>query len=440
MGVVNAEIMSNSSKDASRKRSKGDASEKGSKKRHRDSTSTNGIERKHKRSKSTISPPQDRPPSQDQIDESHAEPRGAQDIEIDQTSSAVKSKKKKLKKERKPGDTVGGHEDKKDEKDKKREKKNREAQGISDTQSGHRKVVVISSTPGKPPASPQPTGPVSYQYPFYTQTVSQYLPLHPSGANDPIQGYTNQHLKPLLNRYVPGFRGVLLAYRNARVGEGPGKASLTEKSGGDETILLESINEHAVCFGWLTAEIDIFKPSRGAWLEGIVNLQSAGHIGVVCWGKFNASVESERLPRGWRWISQLGDSRDHQKSDEATSQSATPEAEAEAEPMGDHGEVHTTGYWVDQDGSRVTGDVPIRFRIKKYEIPISGDHGYLILEGTMLTEEEEETKMRNEVEAMRHKLRRGVMLRRDKRPLLESSITKFGEDNDKERDGQRADV
>ncbi|GAP91220.1 putative RNA polymerase Rpb7-like domain-containing protein [Rosellinia necatrix] len=295
---------------------------------------------------------------------------------------------------------------------------------------GHPDIVVLNSSrsaaiPGRAPSK--------HQYPFYTQTVSQYLPLHPLGLNEPIQGYLNQHLEPLLNRYVPSFGGVLLACRHPRIGETPGSSSLTEESAMNDVAVFESINEHAVSFGWLTVEIDVFQPSRGAWLEGLVNIQSGGHIGVVCWGKFNASIEAERLPRDWRWI-------DHHPGNEENSDAETESpSESPGDDAGaDHGEVHTTGHWVDGQGSKITADTPIRFRIKNYEVGNSGDYGYLSIEGTMLTEDGEMNKVRKEMEGLRHKLKHGTALRRERRLPLDLSITKFTNDDGKESEGQAA--
>ncbi|KAI3326366.1 hypothetical protein HD806DRAFT_487033 [Xylariaceae sp. AK1471] len=329
---------------------------------------------------------------------------------------------------------------KKPEKEKKkRPKKDKESyEGPLDDVSATPKVVIIDSSPSTPPAAQPSTGKLSYhQHPFYTQTVSQYLPLHPSGISEPIRGYTKQHLKPLLNRYVPSFGGVLLAYRNPRIGEAPGKGSLTQHSRMEDMIVLESVNEHAVSFGWLTVEIDIFRPARGAWLEGLVNLQGEGHIGVVCWGKFNASIESGRLPRGWRWIDQLPASNKKNKTDPETT---LPSPSLQDDIEADHTQVHSTGYWVDEQGSRIKGDTPICFRIRNYEVGNSGDYGYLSIEGTMLTEEEEEKKVCEEIEDLRYKLRHGAVLRRERRPLLESSMTKFGENDEREPERQRPEV
>ncbi|KAI1359205.1 hypothetical protein F5Y08DRAFT_86216 [Xylaria arbuscula] len=413
---------------------------KSSKKRHLDTNHSDKVERKHKRSKSEV------PPTPSIV----AEP-----ADTDATSKRERKKHKsskekhsRIKEEQLEEDAdkmkVDSDGEKRSKK-KKRSRKNREekAQALTDhanndnhnndddddddiaaaqEQSG---VVVLKSSRSKTlPGAGKPT---KHQYPFYTQTVSQYLPLHPLGINEPVQGYMNQHLEPLLNHYVPSFGGVLLAYRNPRIGSAPGEGSLTQESGMEDVAILESINEHAVSFGWLTVEIDIFRPSRGAWLEGLVNIQSGGHIGVVCWGKFNASIEAERLPRDWRWIDQ------HARKEKEDTE---PEAQDD-DAMGGNGEVHATGYWVNKDGAPITSDTPIRFRIKNYEVGSSGDYGYLSIEGTLLSEEDEVKKSLKEREIQKRKLGRGVAPRREKRPMLELGMTKFTNDDGQQDDSQR---
>ena len=407
---------------------------KSSKKRHLDPNHSDKSERKHKRSKSDA-------------------PHTASIAETDSASKRERKKHKSSKDKHPPikQEQVEEEEvDKKDDNDgekrskkKKRSRKNREEkdQGLIDDanndnqhndnndddisaaqeQSGF--VVLESSRSKTIPGSENPT---KHLYPFYTQTVSQYLPLHPLGIHEPVQGYMNQHLEPLLNHYVPSFGGVLLSYRNPRIGSAPGEISLTLESGMEDVAILESINEHAVSFGWLTVEIDIFRPSRGAWLEGLVNIQSGGHIGVVCWGKFNASIEAERLPRDWRWIDQ------HVRKEK---DDAEPEAQ-EDDATGAHGEVHATGYWVDRDGAPIAADTPIRFRIKNYEVGSSGDYGYLSIEGTMLSEEDEVKKSLREREIQKRKLSRGVAPRRERKPMLELGMTKFTNDDGQQDDSQ----
>ncbi|KAI0912368.1 hypothetical protein F4823DRAFT_210874 [Ustulina deusta] len=326
-----------------------------------------------------------------------------------------KKEKKRSKKSRESEDRVLDDDNDDDNND------NNDNDGDITTGHGLSGVVVLDSSPST--TYPGARKPSKHQYPFYTQTVSQYLPLPPVSINEPIHGYMNQHLEPLLNRYVPSFGGVLLSYRNPRIGEAPGRGSVAQDSGMEDTVVLESVNEYAVSFGWLTVQIDIFRPSRGASLEGLVIIQSRGHIGVVCWGKFNASIESERLPRDWRWIDQHASEEEEDAEPEATS----PLLSAQDDTETDHAEVHATGYWVNRHGVKLAADTPISFRIKNYEVGTSGDYGYLSIEGTMLTEEEEAEKAQKEREVQKRKLSRGVVPHRARRALLELGMTKFTE-------------
>ena len=116
--------------------------------------------------------------------------------------------------------------------------------------------------------------------PFCTQTVSLYIPFFPSGFDKPITKAASQHLDPLLNNYSALLRGVLLGYRNVNLSERPIRADPKNPPDDHTGAILASIDEYAVGFGWLTADLDLFIPRRGAPMEGIVNLQSEGHIGV----------------------------------------------------------------------------------------------------------------------------------------------------------------
>ncbi|KAI1151002.1 hypothetical protein F4825DRAFT_377612 [Nemania diffusa] len=408
-----------------------------SKKRHRDSNQTEKHERKRKKSRREVLPAElievDEAPKQKQ--KSHKSSKTTEDEATTTTADAeenggddsVKRVERKRKHRKEP----------KESKKSKKKKKSKESHDddLDDDIFEYPNVVVLASSRSK--KRPGATLSSKHQYPFYTQTVSQYLPLHPLGINEPLQGYMNQHLEPLLNRYVPSFGGVLLAYRNPRIGEAPGSGSLTQDSGMDDIVVLESINEHAVNYGWLTVEIDIFRPSRGAWLEGLVNIQSEGHIGVVCWSKFNASIESERLPRDWQWVDQHKDETTPATPASETAPEDSPEAAQEQEPTE---VVHATGYWVDGAGAKVTSDTPICFRIKNYEVGSSGDYGYLSIEGTMLSLEDEEKKVHREIEVRKRKLKQGSVLRRERRPLSELGITKFGDNDERERESPRTEV
>lgn len=131
--------------------------------------------------------------------------------------------------------------------------------------------------------------------PFHVQTSTLHLPLAPISQATPLEGLCAEHISPLILRYFPPFGGVILSYSNPRLSSNP--------FGNDgPSTLLQSVDEGAATWGWVTAEFLLFKPDRGAWLEGYVNLQNPGHIGVVCWNLFNANIKRNSLPEGWKWV------------------------------------------------------------------------------------------------------------------------------------------
>lgn len=291
-------------------------------------------------------------------------------------------------------------------------------------------------------SSPEP------RFPFYAQTISLYVPFFPIGFDKPITNVASQHLEPLLNQYSPLLGGVLLAYRNVNLSERPVRPNPKNLPDDHTPALLESLDEYAVGFGWLTADVDLFIPSRGAWMEGTVNLQSEGHIGVVCFDKFNASIEAKRLPAGWRWV-------DLDRNDDSTNMNGNgkgkhtfltadpdiPEDDGETEgtdilddsPL-ELAELHTTGYWVDEAGARISA-TPLRFRIKNFDVGVAGDFGYISIEGTTLNDEEERAMGRQEREIeqrRREKQNPGGMLRPMLRRVPEFSLTSFGKEEQEE--------
>ncbi|XXH04057.1 hypothetical protein Hte_010468 [Hypoxylon texense] len=432
-------------------------------KRHHEADGAEGNERKHKRSKSSANVPSSVTEAPAQMEATLPEPPTSQ-LKGDGNDSTAQKKKKKRKHENRTAEVVEEEQDgavdstpKKEKKSKERKKKHRSVDVNRDApksspvpnsqvQASEPEPMDIDDTPADT-THPREFGqkPGDKAYPFFTQTVSQYLPLFPSGLVEPIEGFADQHLRPLLNRYVPNFRGVLLAYRNPRIGEAPGKGSLTEESAMEDVVLLESINEYAVNFGWLTVEVDLFRPTRGAWMEGTVNLQGEGHIGVVCWDMFNASIEAARLPHGWRWVDLLSKDEETTKGKGKNSRKKTaeeaklPTPEPLEDQENDDTQIHTTGYWVDETGARIRGGAKFYFRIKHYEVGISGDFGYLSIEGTMLDEKEEKAKYTEEMEVLRRRrLKHGG--RKEQKRLPEFSMTKFAANEADDNETQRAPV
>ncbi|KAF4964372.1 hypothetical protein FSARC_7697 [Fusarium sarcochroum] len=264
-----------------------------------------------------------------------------------------------------------------------------------------------------------PDIPANPQFPFFTQTVSLYEPLFPIGWAQPVTNCQYQHLQHLQNKYVPSLRGVLLDYKNVAFGENPGRAGAATDDESPATVMAKG--EAAVGFGWITADVDLFVPSRGAWMEGSVNLQTEGHIGVVCFGKFNASIEARRLPPDWKWIP-----------------NEAPEAQGFEETASvitadDHGvvrQVHSTGFWADGNGDKVKGK--IRFRIRNFDVGTSGETSYLSLEGTMLDKVGEKAVVAEEAEtAKMRKGKRGGQ-RVNRRRIPEFSMTRFAVDEEEQ--------
>jgi DNA-directed RNA polymerase I subunit RPA43 len=200
--------------------------------------------------------------------------------------------------------------------------------------------------------------------PFHIQTASLYLPLAPVSQKYPLEGLCAEHISPLILTYYPPFNGVLLSYSNPRLSEKPFGGN------GGESVLLHNIDEYAVSWAWVTAEFLLFKPEKGALLEGYINLQNQGHLGIVCWNLFNASIESKRLPSDWSWrdVSEMQNREDTERG----------ETYAEEGP----------GYWVDGEGNKVQGRV--KFRVKEIESSHDRERGFLSIEGTMLSKDDEE--------------------------------------------------
>jgi DNA-directed RNA polymerase I subunit RPA43 len=196
--------------------------------------------------------------------------------------------------------------------------------------------------------------------PFHIQTSSIYLPLAPISQRQPLEGMCAEHLSPLILTYYPPLGGVILSYSNPRISEQP------FEDDGDH-ILLQCIDEYGAAFAWVTAEFLLFKPKRGGWLEGYINLQNEGHLGLVCWNLFNASIERQRLPKDWKWVGVEGAA--------ITNKSFSGQGQYAEDGM---------GYFLDGQGNKIEGTV--KFRVKDIESSHDRERGFLSIEGTMLDE------------------------------------------------------
>jgi DNA-directed RNA polymerase I subunit RPA43 len=205
---------------------------------------------------------------------------------------------------------------------------------------------------------------------FHIQTSSLYLPLAPVSQKYPLEGLCAEHLTPLVLTYYPPFQGLILSYSNPRLSAKP--------FGNDgDTTLLHNIDEYAASWAWVTAEFLVFKPEQGTWVEGYVNLQNEGHLGLVCWNLFNASIERKRLPEDWKWVG---------VEDQERGQEGMGMRETYAEDG--------VGYYVDREGKKIEGMV--KFRLMDIETSQDRERGFFSMAGTMLDVEAEKVLVESE--------------------------------------------
>lgn len=232
------------------------------------------------------------------------------------------------------------------------------------------------------------TSPVE-QSPFYQETASLYLPVSPISQLHALAGLCAEHLSPLILTYYPPFGGVVLSYGNIRLSE----ESMAYGGGVNQVpVLAKSVDEYAVSFVWVTADFLLLKPQRGNYMEGWINLQNEGHLGMVCWNLFNASIEKKRLGKDWKWTggSPHLSSKVKLKRDGHTAFRDGSEAEGEVAKRFDVQQA--LGHFEDAKGVAIGG--LIRFMIMDFETSSSMDRerGFLGIEGTLLDEDEEEEK------------------------------------------------
>ena len=219
--------------------------------------------------------------------------------------------------------------------------------------------------------------------PFFEQTSSLYLPLSPICQQYPLQGVCAEHLSPLILNYYPPLNGVVLSYSNPKLSATPPEGPEEDGDEREGPVLAQSIDEYAASFVWVTADFLVFRPRRGCRIEGWINLQNEGNIGLVCYNFFSASIERKRLPKEWKWI-RGGTGRFGAR---ISKQSAVQVGEAETPQSNGFGD--EDGYFVNGDGKRVEG--ALTFKVKDMEASRISDREPAIvsIEGTLLSDAEE---------------------------------------------------
>ncbi|KAL2830088.1 hypothetical protein BJY01DRAFT_227547 [Aspergillus pseudoustus] len=288
--------------------------------------------------------------------------------------------------------------------------------------------------------------------PYSLTTATLYLPLSPISISPThaLASLLAEHLSPLLLTYYPPLQGIILAFSNASISSHAPSASSTSSPADlnpQPLTLAATAGEYGVMYVYLTATFLVFRPQRGQLLEGWVNVQSEGFLGAVVLNLFSVGIERKRLPPTWKWIppgdedetndpskatSSVPTSSD-EDDDNDTSPSFDPEKEhfnpvslaSDANPFSYdslHQETARTtageeeggatgqdqqgafeasdesleGHFLSISGHRVRGTV--KFRIVDIDI-IPGserDRGFLSIEGTMLSPEDEAKVLEDE--------------------------------------------
>jgi DNA-directed RNA polymerase I subunit RPA43 len=271
--------------------------------------------------------------------------------------------------------------------------------------------------------------------PYVLTTATLYLPLSPISISPThaLASLLAEHLSPLLLTYYPPLQGVVLAYSNASISSEPPSASSPSSDPQDNPqplTLAKTADEYGVLYVYLTATFLVFRPQRGQILEGWVNVQSEGFLGAVVLNLFSVGIERKRLPSNWKWVPPGEEEEDgfnsgekpkkkvfsstEDEDDSEPSSRLDPEKEhfkpislaSDANPFSETMDLNNgsaeddesaaEGYFQSVSGHRVRGTV--RFRVVDIDVIPGSDRerGFLSIEGTMLSPEEEARVLEDE--------------------------------------------
>ncbi|KAL4878265.1 hypothetical protein BJY04DRAFT_113418 [Aspergillus karnatakaensis] len=277
--------------------------------------------------------------------------------------------------------------------------------------------------------------------PYSLTTATLYLPLSPISISPThaLASLLAEHLSPLLLTYYPPLQGIILAYSNSSISSEPPTSAVSSPADPNPQplTLATTAGEYGVMYVYLTTTFLVFRPQRGQTLEGWVNVQSDGFLGAVVLNLFSVGIERKRLPPSWKWIppgeedeapttnphtptsDEDEDSEPKDAFDPAKEhfnpiplpQDSTPffpsdtteNLENITDPtamanndFNDDSEENVEGHFQSVSGHRVRGT--IKFRVVDIDI-IPGserDRGFISIEGTMLSPEDEERVLEDE--------------------------------------------
>ncbi|KAL1958830.1 hypothetical protein VTO42DRAFT_3667 [Malbranchea cinnamomea] len=235
--------------------------------------------------------------------------------------------------------------------------------------------------------------------PFHLVTTSLYLPLSPISISEThaLQSLLSEHVSPLLLTYFPPVRGIILAYSNPSLSSTQPTVS-SSSSPTDSLTPALTAGEYGVLFVYLKVTFLVFRPERSQTLEGWINVQSESFLGAVVFNLFSVGIERRRLPTDWKWIApgeqqqkqhSSGDDDDSSVDPEKDGFRPIPSSTPGGHDFGTGEDEFSTGFFQTSSGKRVRGVV--RFRVRDVDV-IPGserDKGFISLEGTMLSPEDE---------------------------------------------------
>ncbi|KAG4302029.1 hypothetical protein PCANB_001908 [Pneumocystis canis] len=172
--------------------------------------------------------------------------------------------------------------------------------------------------------------------PFYNLEIESYISIPPVYSNCPMEG-VKYYLDTMILSYLPNIQGIMLAHRNCEFIDKEAKI----------------YHESPFAFAWVKFEMLIWRTQTDDFLEGIVNLQSPSHIGLLVSGFFNASIPKNGIPKGWFY-------------QEIMSQKEV--------------EQNKNGYWIDEEKKAIkVGD-----KITFWTVKLETIGGIVNIEGTLI--------------------------------------------------------
>ena len=271
-----------------------------------------------------------------------------------------------------------------DEKKEKKEKKRKHSGSDYAEQSSPTKKQKHSNQQPSPSLNTHSEFHIQDRSPFHQITSSLYLPLSPIAQNYPIQGLCAEHLSPLLLTYFPPFHGVIISYSNPRCSDSPIDSFTTD---GRQKAYTRCVDEYAATYVWLTADFLLFKPEKGALIEGFISLQNESNLGLVCWNFFSASIERKRLPKDWTWVPGGLTMRKRKKK------LKRPSPDGEMDVDGGNGKNSKAieddeGHFQDADGNKIEGTIQFAVHDVDTAGGIYRENGFLSIYGTMSSEDD----------------------------------------------------